>query len=101
MFCFHVSVSSSGKYSEETNECFKAEVIGSALWIGSDDLDDSGEIEECEVMLKLTNRESGPQEWSQNWVAVWNFALEDAYSERPSFCKSTTFDSLQQEYYSY
>ena len=44
---------------------------------------------------------SGPQEWSQNWVDVWNFALEDVYSERPSFCKTTTFDSLQQEFYSF
>ena len=101
MFCLEATSSYPSVYSEETKICYKSEVNRNALWIGSDEIDDAGEIEECEVYLKLTNRESGPQEWSQNWVDVWNFALEDAYSERPSFCSTTTFDSLQQEYYSF
>jgi len=101
MFCLEVASSYPSVYSEETKACYKSVVIRNALWIGSDEIDDAGEIEECEVYLKLTNRESGPQEWSQNWVDVWNFALEDVYSERPSFCTTTTFDSLQQEFYSF
>jgi hypothetical protein len=101
MFCLEVTSSYPSVYSEETKICYKSVVERNALWIGSDEIDEAGEIEECEVMLKLTNRESGPQEWSQNWVDAWNFALEDVYSERPSFCQSTTFDSLQQEFYSF
>lgn len=99
MICFQYSISYPGKYSGENIQCAKAEVKGNALWIADDDINEFGEIEECSVMLKLGNRESGPQEWSQNWVDTWNFALEDVYSERPSFCQSTPFDRLEQEYY--
>ena len=40
-------------------------------------------------------RANGPQSTDQQWVDTWNFALEDVYGSRPSFCQSTSFDSLK------
>ena len=74
----------------------QAEIVGEALWV-AEGTDNDGVLE-CEVALGLGGRESGPMEYSSAWVDTWNFALEDAYPARPSFCTATTFNELKQNY---
>ena len=91
--------------------CLKAEVVGKALWIleggywlNEGGLPDREEGEErCKVWLDL-GRANGPQNEDEQWVNTWNFALEDAYGSRPSFCQNTPFDYLKyddDDYYDY
>ena len=96
-----------GEFSTQT--CLKSEVAGKALWVlegrylfsGGLPSQENGE-ERCYVWLDL-GRANGPQSTDQQWVDTWNFALEDVYGSRPSFCQSTSFDSLKygDSYYDY
>ena len=87
---------SSSSASMERASCMQAEIVGEALWV-AEGTDNDGVLE-CEVALGLGGRESGPMEYSSAWVDTWNFALEDAYPARPSFCTATTFNELKQNY---
>ncbi len=96
--CFQIEQSKSSLGSGKTSSCRRAEIVGDALWfigeIFEDDFYETSEQIQCGVYLKL-DRSNGPQDWDGTWVNTWNFALEDAYGSRPSFCQSTSFDRLE------
>ena len=102
--CFQIIQSKSSLGSSKIFSCRKAEIVGDAMWFIADILDDdffeTTEEIKCDVYLKL-DRSNGPQDWDETWVNSWNFALEDAYGSRPSFCQNTSFDQLDYEYYDY
>ncbi len=105
--CFQLTESQSLIGSSIVFSCRRAEIVGDALWfignIFDDDFFESTQDIHCDVLLNL-GRSSGPQEWGETWVNNWNFALEEAYGSRPSFCQSTSFDELEYEFndaYSY
>ncbi len=101
-FCLHIEYGYDSQGEFSLRNCLKAEVVGKALWIleggalfsqsGIPDRD-YGE-ERCSVWLDL-ERASGPQDIDEQWRNTWNFALEDAYGSRPSFCQSTSYEYLK------
>ena len=107
--CVQIGYGSDPQGEISTKNCLKAEVVGKALWVMegrylfNDGLPyrEDGEAR-CYVWLDL-ERANGPQDLDEQWVNTWNFALEDAYGTRPSFCQSTSFDSLKydDDYYYY
>lgn len=102
--CFQKTWTKSSLGTSKVFSCRRAEIVGNALWVlgevYDDDFFETTEDIECGVYLKL-DRSNGPQDWDESWVNMWNFALEDAYGSRPSFCQSTSFNEVDYEYYDY